>query len=1071
MTLIRIQERPNGPNGANAIVNFNNSGAEYPITISDPFSPEEEKLLEWYFEDHLQFPFLEQVKAQQAAGSVKTYGEKPFQQIFGEQPKAYLAYMNARQQGVNSLQLEIAGSPKFHSLHWEALKDPELQSPLALQATMVRKNVQDQIMPASVQPSPTINVLVITARPFGKGDVGYRTISQPLVETLRKAKLPVKVDILRPGTYEALENHLQEASNEHGVGYYHVIHFDVHGAVLSYEELQELQKQQKGNRYLYNSRYGRTDIEKYEGVKAFLFLDGGQDNQADLVEAQELANLLLSHQIPIAILNACQSGKQVGERETSLGSRLMQAGVQLVLAMGYSVTVTAAQLLMSTLYRQLFANANLSFAISRARSELYNRKARKVYFDQLLDLEDWLLPVVYQNQPQQLAVRQFTPEESKAHFEALAEAARYAPPEPQYGFVGRDLDILQLEKRLLTQRNIVLVRGMGGAGKTTLLHHLSSWWRTTGFVQQVFYFGYDEQAYNRQQIMVTIAQRLLGQVKYLTDFQPLSLDAQQVMLTQLLRAQPHLVILDNLESITGSVMAIQNTLPKSEQDALQRFLADLADGRTLVLLGSRSSEAWLAKGTFEDNVYDLDGLDPEAASTSPERIMEKHKVTKYRKDNNLQTLLKLLNGFPLALEVVLPNLTRQTPAEVLTALQAGDVSLDDKHDSQKKTESIIRCIDYSHSNLSSDAQALLLCLAPFTSVLWLDMLDEYTDYLKQQPVLASLPFDKWQEVLQEAVNWGLLSPDSDISRFLLLQPVLPYFLRNRLHVPEQVEMRSAIETAFREHYDQVGDALYDLLESKEPKKRRLGQGLVSLEYENVMTALNLALAAQVSILNFYNALADYIDMTQAQQRGLELGQTVLSRLEEYSAEKLTGQLGGEFVGVIDDIAKRQLLLKQYVPAEASYQKALALLLDNKGLDTGTIGKVSAGIYHQLGMVAQEQRQWEQAEHYYQQALQIWVEYEDRYGQARTYHQLGMVAQEQRQWEQAHAYFLQALEIDVSYEDTYSSDIDLRSLARLWQASGDEGIPGAVAAVLKADEVKVIELFNEALGKKAGGSEG
>ena len=87
-----------------------------------------------------------------------------------------------------------------------------------------------------MQLSPTINLLVVTARPFGKGDVGYRTISQPLVETLRKAKLPVKVDILRPGTYEALENHLQEISNEHGVGYYHVIHFDVHGAVLTYEE-------------------------------------------------------------------------------------------------------------------------------------------------------------------------------------------------------------------------------------------------------------------------------------------------------------------------------------------------------------------------------------------------------------------------------------------------------------------------------------------------------------------------------------------------------------------------------------------------------------------------------------------------------------------------------------------------------------------------------------------------------------------------------------------------------------------------------------------------------------------
>src|SRR2546425_12621391 len=99
-------------------------------------------------------------------------------------------------------------------------------------------------------------------------------------------------------------------------------------------------------------------------------------------------------------------------------------------------------------------------------------------------------------------------------------------------------------------------------------------------------------------------------------------------------------------------------------------------------------------------------------------------------------------------------------------------------------------------------------------------------------------------------------------------------------------------------------ALYDLLESKEPKGRQLGQGLVSLEYENVMAALNLALVAQGPILNPYNALASYIDITQDQRRGLELGQTVLSRLGGYPPEKLVGQLGFEFASVIDDIAGR-----------------------------------------------------------------------------------------------------------------------------------------------------------------------
>jgi CHAT domain-containing protein len=55
------------------------------------------------------------------------------------------------------------------------------------------------------------------------------------------------------------------------------------------------------------------------------------------------------------VLNACQSGKQVGVRETSLGSPLLKAGVLTALAMGYSVTVTAAELMMQTLYAELFA--------------------------------------------------------------------------------------------------------------------------------------------------------------------------------------------------------------------------------------------------------------------------------------------------------------------------------------------------------------------------------------------------------------------------------------------------------------------------------------------------------------------------------------------------------------------------------------------------------------------------------------------------------------------------------------------------------------------------------------------
>lgn len=1019
MTVIRIREQRKEANSFAATVSFDDQ-YEYSITVSDPFSPEEEARLEWYFEQHLKFPFMDDFKAQEAAASIAKYGEVLFGQVFSGDAKTQYR-MALQNGGPGALSLEIAGSPEFHRLHWEALKDPRFSDALAVHAPVVRKSLTPPPLRANVRSLPTLNVLVVTARPHGHRDVGYRTISRPLVEALRQTSLRVQIEILRPGSYRALKNHLEEARDRHGVGYYQLIHFDVHGMVAAYEALQQVRA---GDRFVFQARYGRADIQPYRGQKAFLFLEGEGEAAADPVEAQELTDLLLAHQIPVAILNACQSGKQVGAEETSLGSRLMQAGMQTVLAMGYSVTVSAAELLMRTLYEQLFAGHDLPVAIRRGRAELHSHRDRRAYYNRTIELEDWLLPVVYQNQPVRLAVRELTPDEARAYYERQAQP--YTVPQPTYGFVGRDLDVLQIEKRLLARRNLLLVRGMGGAGKTTLLHHLAMWWQTTKFVEQVYYFGYDEKAWNCQQMLAAIGERLLSKAEYYGTFQPLSLPAQQAFVAERLRAQRYLLILDNLESVTGAPLAIQNTLSPDQQAEVRGFLARLTGGKTLVLLGSRGGEEWLAHNTFGDNVYELPGLDPEAASTLAERILERHHATRYRQDAQFLRLLKLLDGYPLALEVVLTNLTRQTPAEVLAALQAGDVNLDTT-DSQKKTESILRCIDYSHSNLSPDAQGLLACLAPFSGVIWAQLLPQYTAQLKQQPALAHLPFERWPEVLQEAANWGLLSPEPDNAGFLHLQPIFPYFLRSRLQTAEQAEMRRAVETVFREHYDQLSDALSQLMQSKEPQEKQLGQVLVGIEYENIATALNLALQAKVSMFRPYAILSDYLSVTRKHQQGLILGEWVFEQFKAYTAQVLAETIKAELVVVVDRMAGHQLSLKMYPQAEASYQKALGLHEGLSALDAGEKRRRKASLLHQLGVVAQEQRQWEQAEQYYRQVLTIKVESNDFYGQASTLHQLGMVAEEQRQWEQAERFYQQTLEIYEKFEDYYGQASALHQL--------------------------------------------
>lgn len=662
--LISIRERAKVDKGWQAALSFDGQG-EFPLTVTDPFQQEDEERLEWYFERHLEKPFLGKVMAEEAAASVATYGTALFESVFADR-NAYARYSRGRQAGVNTLRFEIVGSPEFHGLHWEALRDPDMEQPLAVHAAFARKHNNPQVIEANIRSSPTINVLVVTARSGAKNEVGYRTISRPLVEALRQADVRVQIDILRPGTYEALVKHLDAQRDAQGAGYYHVIHFDTHGALLPYSSIQQGIAAQS---LFYKAPFGRKPVQPYDGMRAYLFLAGDEAGQYDAVWADDLAGLLKTQQIPIAILNACQSARQMGSDETSLGSRLMQAGAQVALAMSYSVTVSAAERLMTTLYQQLFAHADLPNAIRQARAELYNVKTRRAYYNRTIDLEDWLLPVVYQNSDVQLTAREFTPQENTAYYKALAE--QYDYPHTQYGFVGRDLDILNIETRLLTKGNLLLVRGMGGAGKSTLLRYLGAWWQQTRFVEKVFYFGYDERAHTRQQILNDLARQLLTDVEFARDFQPLPLNAQQKLLAGRLRGQRHLLILDNLESITGEPLAIPNTLPPDEQAALHSLLRDLQGGKTLVLLGSRSDEAWLSPGTFEDNVYDLSGLDPEAASTLADSILKRLHVEKYREDPDFLKLLALLDGFPLALQVTLANLKQQTPADVLAAFQAG----------------------------------------------------------------------------------------------------------------------------------------------------------------------------------------------------------------------------------------------------------------------------------------------------------------------------------------------------------------------------------------------------------------
>ena len=1020
LNTITIREKAKDSELFNIAVSFN-SGPEYPVSIKNPFDPQTEQLFEWYFEEYLKFPFVDTVRAEKAATAISDYGEELFEQVFGDR-KLFSEYEKLKDAGLSSLRIElISNTQEFHTIHWESLKDPDLPNPLVTElVNIVRKKINPPAIEAKVRSYPQINLLIVTARPDEDHDVGHRTISKPMIELIETAKMKVNAHILRPGTFQALSNHLDEVGEQ----FYHIVHFDTHGSLASYENLIAAKE---SNKILFQSRWGLKDIPEYEGLKAYLFFESEEKGKPVPVEASELAQLLLTKQIPVCIFNACQSAKQISlSGENSFGSKLMEAGIQTVLAMSYSITVSAAKIMMEEVYKHLFAYPSLAEAVSVGRRQLYKQKARKAYFNQTIDLEDWVLPVIYQNRPVEFNLRDFTPQEEEAYFQRR-ELRHKVTHVPVYDFVGRDLDILAIEKRLL-RHNMLLLRGMGGSGKSTLLDYLASWWEKTGFVRQSFYFGYDESAYTLEQILFSLAKRLYDKHTF-ASFQASSRTTQKGKIMDTLKSERFCLILDNCESITGSPLAIPNSLPEEEQEKLKGFLHELARGKSFIVFGSRGEEAWLKDESFRDNIYQLQGLDQEARSDLALRILTKSDVEFPEHDPEFHRLMKLLAGYPLAMEVVLPNLKLRTAAEIIESLKAGDVDLE-RQDGKDKTESIIKCVDYSHSNLSPEAQKLLLCLAPFNSIVNLQFLPQYTEQLKQFTAFMDFPFHLWNEVILEAVNWGLMEQLGEDMRIVSLQPVFPFFLQIKLQRSLDEAARGDLNQAFFNHYNGVAGVINEHFKSNEPEQRQTAQALCQLEYENIYAALEICLQGQQSILNTYSCLSHYIDTSQDHERGLRLGKMVLEKIEGYPSQLLEGKIGAELAGVFNNIGKRFLLTKRYAEAKESYLRALKIFQNLSVLEERQKALLEAGIYHQLGMVAEEQREFDEARKNYQKALEIFVEFNDRYSQASTYGQLGNMAQKQREFDEARKNYQKALEIKIEFNDRYSQAGTYHQLGRM-----------------------------------------
>jgi CHAT domain-containing protein len=101
------------------------------------------------------------------------------------------------------------------------------------------------------------------------------------------------------------------------------------------------------------------------------------------------------------VLNACQSamvGEGADDPFSSVAAALLRSGMRSVVAMAYSLYVSGAQQFLPPFYRRLFEEGSMAGALRAGRQQMF-RQDKRVCVRGKFPLQDWLLPVLYQQDP------------------------------------------------------------------------------------------------------------------------------------------------------------------------------------------------------------------------------------------------------------------------------------------------------------------------------------------------------------------------------------------------------------------------------------------------------------------------------------------------------------------------------------------------------------------------------------------------------------------------------------------------------------------------------------------------
>ena len=213
--------------------------------------------------------------------------------------------------------------------------------------------------------------------------------------------------------------------------------------------------------------------------------------------------------------------------------------------------------------------------------------------------------------------------------------------------------------------------------------------------------------------------------------------------------------------------------------------------------------------------------------------------------------------------------------------------------------------------------------------------------------------------------------------------------------------------AARQQIETLEPALANAADSEPPEvlARRYYLPLMeaSLSLGDLRHARNLRERADESTLRkadlprwwLLNAILD------TELHNLTAAQRSAEKLLEYARDEGDAETESSACHQLGMIAQKQ---RDFQVAEKWYRKALEID-ERQGNEHG-----AAITYGQLGNLALEQRDFQAAENWYRKSLGVQEKQGNEHGAAQTYHQLGMIAQERRDFQVAEEWYRKALSI-------------------------------------------------------------